>query len=85
MQKRVGSSVRTLKKSRKGLDGKGKLTDKFIVTFQNYFGIAIRSNVDNLSNMQTVVIAAPPIKHLCIDNALLDLIHGTNTKRSSKK
>ncbi|GFS92346.1 uncharacterized protein TNCV_2865191 [Trichonephila clavipes] len=35
-----------------------KLTDKFIDTLQNYFGIAIPSNVGNLSNMQTAVIAA---------------------------
>ncbi|GFW70304.1 uncharacterized protein TNCV_5131301 [Trichonephila clavipes] len=56
--KRVGSRLRKLKKSTKGLDGKGKLTDKFIDTLQNYFGIAMRSNVGNLSNMQTAVIAA---------------------------
>ncbi|GFU91035.1 uncharacterized protein TNCV_4923661 [Trichonephila clavipes] len=58
MQKRVGSRLQKLKKSTKGLGGKGKLTDKFIDTLQNYFGIAIRSNVGNLSNMQTAVIAA---------------------------
>ncbi|GFW68025.1 uncharacterized protein TNCV_1617861 [Trichonephila clavipes] len=58
VQKRVGSRLRKLKKSTKGLGGKGKLTDKFIDTLQNYFGIAIRSNVGNLSNMQTAVIAA---------------------------
>ncbi|GFX10232.1 uncharacterized protein TNCV_1866301 [Trichonephila clavipes] len=58
VQKRVGSRLRKLKKSTKSLGGKGKLTDKFIDTLQNYFGIAIRSNVGNLSNMQTAVIAA---------------------------
>ncbi|GFV53845.1 uncharacterized protein TNCV_4208961 [Trichonephila clavipes] len=58
VQKRVGSRLRKLKKCTKGLGGKGKLTDKFIDTLQNYFGIAIRSNVGNLSNMQTAVIAA---------------------------
>ncbi|GFU66845.1 uncharacterized protein TNCV_894811 [Trichonephila clavipes] len=58
VQKRVGSRLRKLKKSTKGLGGKGKLTDKFIDTLQNYFGIAIRSNVGNLCNMQTAVIAA---------------------------
>ncbi|GFY20291.1 uncharacterized protein TNCV_209231 [Trichonephila clavipes] len=58
VQKRVGSRLPKLKKSTKGLGGKGKLTDKFIDTLQNYFGIAIRSNVGNLSNMQTAVIAA---------------------------
>ncbi|GFW95685.1 uncharacterized protein TNCV_19161 [Trichonephila clavipes] len=58
VQKRVGSRSRKLKKCTKGLGGKGKLTDKFIDTLQNYFGITIRSNVGNLSNMQTAVIAA---------------------------
>ncbi|GFT41462.1 uncharacterized protein TNCV_3942251 [Trichonephila clavipes] len=58
VQKRVGSRLRKLKKFTKGLGGKGKLTDKFIETLQNYFGIAIRSNIGNLSNMQTAVIAA---------------------------
>ncbi|GFW33725.1 uncharacterized protein TNCV_4051741 [Trichonephila clavipes] len=58
VQKRVGSRLRKLKNLQKGLGGKGKLTDKFIDTLQNYFGIAIRSNVGNLSNMQTAVIAA---------------------------
>ncbi|GFV72883.1 uncharacterized protein TNCV_1619581 [Trichonephila clavipes] len=63
VQKRVGSRLRKLKKSTKGLGGKGKLTDKFIDTLQNDFGIAIRSNVGNLSNMQTAVIAA--FLHCC--------------------
>ncbi|GFU79723.1 uncharacterized protein TNCV_4037301 [Trichonephila clavipes] len=84
------SRLRKLKKSTKGLGGKGKLTDKFIDTLQNDFGIAIRSNVGNLSNMQTAVIAAffALLLHRqnpCMGNALLDPIHGVNTKRPSKK
>ncbi|GFU77022.1 uncharacterized protein TNCV_4521781 [Trichonephila clavipes] len=58
VQKRVGSRLRKLKKSTEGLGGKGKLTDKFLDTLQNYIGIAIRSNVGNLSNMQIAGIAA---------------------------
>ncbi|GFT82884.1 uncharacterized protein TNCV_4434331 [Trichonephila clavipes] len=90
VQKRVGSRLRKLKKCTKGLGGKGKLTDKFIDTLQNYFGIAIRSNVGNLSNMQTAVIAAffivaPPTKNPCMDNALLDPIHGVNTKGQARR
>ncbi|GBM21742.1 hypothetical protein AVEN_101579-1 [Araneus ventricosus] len=54
VQKRVGSHLRKLKKNEKGLGGKGKLTDKL----QNYYGIAIRSNVGNLVEMQSAVIAA---------------------------
>ncbi|GFW10683.1 uncharacterized protein TNCV_4918021 [Trichonephila clavipes] len=45
IQKRVGSRLRKLKKNTKGLGGKGKSTDKFIDKLQNYYGIAIRSNV----------------------------------------
>lgn len=58
VQKRVGSRLRKLKKTKKELGGKGKLTDKFIDKLQNYYGIAIRSNVGNLENMQSAVIAA---------------------------
>ena len=47
-QKRVGSRLRKLKKSTKGLGGKGRLTDAKIDTLQNYFGIALRQNVGNL-------------------------------------
>ncbi|GBN16718.1 hypothetical protein AVEN_49360-1 [Araneus ventricosus] len=58
VQKRVGSRLRKLKKSRKGLGAKGKLTDNFIDKLQNYYGIAIRSNLNNLENVQSSVIAA---------------------------
>ncbi|GFT71625.1 transposon Ty3-I Gag-Pol polyprotein [Trichonephila clavipes] len=36
----------------------GKLTDSFIDRLQNYYGIAVRSNVGNLSGLQPNVIAA---------------------------
>ncbi|GFX80757.1 uncharacterized protein TNCV_4694681 [Trichonephila clavipes] len=52
------SHLRKLKKSTNGLGGKEELNDKFNDTLQNYLGIAIRSNVGKLSNMETVVIAA---------------------------
>ncbi|GFT86906.1 uncharacterized protein TNCV_4300441 [Trichonephila clavipes] len=42
----------------KGLSGKGKLTDNFIDRLQNYYGIAVCSNVGNLTAMQQNVIAA---------------------------
>lgn len=57
MQKRVGCRLRKLKKSVAGLGGKGKLTDAFIDRLQNYYGIAIRSNVGNLEAMRRAVIA----------------------------
>ncbi|GFX90329.1 uncharacterized protein TNCV_3849041 [Trichonephila clavipes] len=66
IQKRVGSRLRKLKKNTKGLGGKGKLTDKFIDKLQNYYGIAIRSNVGCLEKMQSAVIAA--FFHCCSSN-----------------
>ncbi|GFT67727.1 uncharacterized protein TNCV_271321 [Trichonephila clavipes] len=56
--KRVGTKLRKLKSKRKDLGGRGKLTDAFIDKLQNYYGIAIRDNVNNLQGMQRAVIAA---------------------------
>jgi len=45
--------LRKLKKEKKGLGGKGKLTDAMIDRLQNYYGIAIRSNVGDLAQMKS--------------------------------
>ncbi|GFU64582.1 CCHC-type domain-containing protein [Trichonephila clavipes] len=58
VQKRVGARLRKLKSNNKNLSGKGKLTDSFIDRLQNYYGIAVRSKVGNLSGLQQNVIAA---------------------------
>ncbi|GFU79728.1 uncharacterized protein TNCV_4037351 [Trichonephila clavipes] len=58
VQKKVGARLRKLKSKNKNLSGKGKLTDSFIDRLQNYYGIAVRSNVGNLSGLQQNVIAA---------------------------
>lgn len=63
VQKRVGTRLRKLKSSNKGLGGKGKLTDAFINKLQNYYGIAIRSNTGSLQKMQSAIIAA--FAHVC--------------------
>ena len=52
VQKRVGTALRNLKKENKGLGGKWKVTDALIDRLQNYYGIAIRSNVGNLEAMK---------------------------------
>ena len=52
VQKRVGNRLLNLKKVTKGLGGRGKLTKTIINRLQNYYGIAIRSNVGNLKEMQ---------------------------------
>ncbi|GFY03692.1 uncharacterized protein TNCV_3666031 [Trichonephila clavipes] len=50
-------AVASIKKT-KGLGGKNNLTDKLIDRIQNYYGIAIRSNVGNLQKMISSVIEA---------------------------
>ena len=53
VQKRMGTRIRDLAKSkkeilpgltRKGVDGKGRLSEKNINILQNYYGVAIRQN-----------------------------------------
>ena len=58
VQKRVGTALRKLKKDTPGLSGKGKLTDSMIDKLQNYYGIAIRSNVGDLQGMKKAVLAS---------------------------
>ncbi|GFT62795.1 uncharacterized protein TNCV_1698231 [Trichonephila clavipes] len=45
LQKRVGRRLRQLKKNDERFGRENKLTDKLIDRIQNYYGIAIRSNV----------------------------------------
>ena len=58
VQKRVGTALRKLKRDNPGLGGKGKLTDNLIDKLQNYYGIAIRSNVGNLAGMKKAIHAS---------------------------
>ena len=56
VQKRIGSRLRKLKSSNKGLKlgdgkglaGKGSLTDAKIDLLQNYYGLAIRENLHDV-------------------------------------
>eukprot|EP00795_Rhopilema_esculentum_P001535 gene1535-15984_t len=57
VQKRMGTALRKLKKEKRELGGKGKLTEKIIDKIQNYYGIAIRSNVGNLESMKKAILA----------------------------
>jgi len=57
VQKRMGTRLRNLKKNVKGLGGRGRLTDSLIDRFQNYHGIAIRSNVGDIENMKKAIYA----------------------------
>ena len=59
IQKRLGKGLRELQKKLgsellsdgKPLCGKGRLTDEYMDRLQNYYGIAIRSNVGSMENM----------------------------------
>ena len=42
---------------KKGISGKGRLTDKVINTLQNYYGMSIRQNKGNLYRMKKAVAA----------------------------
>ena len=57
VQKRVGTRLRKLKKNEKGLGGKGKLTHAIIDRLQNYYGIAVRQNTNNLEGMRKSIHA----------------------------
>ena len=57
VQKRVGSRLRNLKKTIKGLGGKGNLTNAAIDRLQNYYGIAFRKNVNDLEGMKKTILA----------------------------
>lgn len=65
VQKRMGSRLRRLKTSLKGsnlsdgksISGKNRLTDSAIDRLQNYYGLAIRQNVDSVENMKKAVWA----------------------------
>jgi hypothetical protein len=58
VQKRVGTALRKLKKDNPGLGGKGKLTNAMIDKLQNYYGIALRSNVGDLGKMAKAIHAS---------------------------
>jgi hypothetical protein len=61
VQKRMGTRLRSLVKLYSGtktpLSGRNKLTDKIINSMQNYYGIAIRRNIDNIYAMKKSIFA----------------------------
>ena len=66
VQKRVGSRLRKLKSSKKGvkvsdgkvLSGKGRLTDAKIDVLQNYYDLAIRENLKDVQEMAKAIKAS---------------------------
>ena len=63
VQKRMGTALRNLRKEKKGTRGKGKLTDRMIDRLQNYYGIAIRSNIGDLEGMKRQSLLLCSIVH----------------------
>ena len=65
VQKRLGTRLRNLCQKMKGnrlsdgklLNGRGRLTEKAINTLQNYYGMAIRQNVNNVYKMKKCIWA----------------------------
>ena len=57
VQKRLGTALRKLNRDVKGLDGRGKLTENLINKLQNYYGIAMRSNLGDRKGMKKVIDA----------------------------
>ena len=53
----MGTALRKLKKRKKSLWGKGRLTERMIDKMQNYYGIAIRSNIGNIDKMKKAILA----------------------------
>ena len=78
VQKRVGYRLRELKKRVKVLGGRGELTKRIIDKLQNYFGIAIRSNVGNLEGMEQSVLASIFHNHIIQLTAQRGLISPIN-------
>ena len=66
IQKRVGGQLRELKlklkgsklSDGKGISGKGRLTDTVVNKLQNYFGIALRTNLDSIYIMKKCIYAS---------------------------
>ena len=84
VQKRVGSRLRKMKNTKKGikvsdgkgLSGKGRLTDGKIDILQNYYGLAVRENLNDIDEMANAIKASlyhvasteeNPQHHLCPD------------------
>ena len=69
-QKRMGTRFCNIVKSHKGtnktIHGRNKLTESVINSMQNYYGLAIRNNVNNLFAMKKAV---GPILYHCTDFA----------------
>lgn len=74
VQKRMGTHLRKVKKDKKGLGGRGKLTAKLIDELTVYYGLAIRRHSESKEEMKNAIWATflhkistndKPQHHLC--------------------
>ncbi|GFU03036.1 uncharacterized protein TNCV_2457341 [Trichonephila clavipes] len=72
---RVGARLRKLKSKNKNLSGKSKLTDSFIDRLQNYYGIAVRSNVGNPLVFSKMLLRLCFIAHQMSRNRCMGIVH----------
>jgi len=61
----MGTRLRNVKKEHK-LGGKGKLTDTLIKKLTTYYGLAIRRNVDSVTEMKKAILST--YYHMCSTN-----------------
>lgn len=91
IQKRMGTNLRSYKNKAKGkvlsdggtVGGKGRLTDVAIDTLQNYYGVAIRKNQNNLVSMKSAIWAIYYHSILGDQSELLDEQHRYCPKSST--
>jgi len=65
VEKRMGTRLRNVKKEHK-LGGKGILTDSLIKKLTTYYGLAIRRNVDSVTEMKKAILST--YYHMCSTN-----------------
>lgn len=56
VQKRMGTRLRNVRKTKK-LGGKGKLTEALVKKLSTYYGLAIRRNINSVTDMKKAVMA----------------------------
>lgn len=66
VEKRMGTRLRNLKKKKEKLGGKGKFTDVLIKKLTTYYGLAIRRNVESVTEMKKAIMGT--LNHLCSTN-----------------
>ena len=91
VQKRMGTQLRTLKKSKTTdesrrpvkFGGKGRLTDKIIDKHQLFYGGTIGNHKNDLEGMEKAITLSPLTATLSTSTARLMRIHGASSNAPS--